>query len=151
MSRHRPAAINRIHSLVAVLCLGIAVTSLAAESHGNSIPKTANINLPYPGQIDLEQEAGGWTYRLNQNELPLYMSTADPPGKSSCSGACAKQWLPVIAEASAKPIGDWSIVVREDGQRQWAFKDHPVYTHVNDSSEHATGVSGSFHLMPHFH
>jgi predicted lipoprotein with Yx(FWY)xxD motif len=133
------------------MCLGPVAASLAAESHGNSIPKTANINLPYPGQIDLEQEAGGWTYRLNQNELPLYMSTADPPGKSSCSAACAKKWLPVIAEADAKTVGDWSIIVREDGQRQWAFKNHPVYSHVNDSSEHPVGVSGSFHLMPHFH
>jgi len=131
------------------MCLWLAAASLAAEPHG--IPKTANINLPYPGQIDLEQESGGWTYRLNQNELPLYMSTADAAGKSACNGACAKKWLPVIAEASAKPIGDWSIIVREDGQRQWAFKDHAVYTHVNDSSEHATGASGSFHLMPHFH
>lgn len=148
---HKAESFNWIRGVIGAMCLGLAATSLAAQSHGSSIPKTANINLPYPGQIDLEQETGGWTYRLNQNELPLYMSTADPPGKSSCGGACAKSWLPVIAEAAAKPIGDWSIVVREDGQRQWAFKNHPVYTHVNDSSEHAGGVSGSFHLMPHFH
>jgi hypothetical protein len=142
---------NWFSGAVGALCLGLAAACSAAESQGNSIPKTADINLPYPGQIDLEQEGGGWTYRLNQNELPLYMSTADPPGKSSCNGGCAKKWLPVIAEASAKPIGDWTIIVREDGQRQWAFKQHPVYTHVNDSSEHATGASGSFHQMPHFH
>lgn len=151
MSRHRRAAGNRIHGPAAVLCLGIAAASLAAEPHGNSIPRTANINLPYPGQIDLEQEPGGWTYRLNQNELPLYMSTADPPGKSSCNDGCAKKWVPVLAEASAKPLGDWSVIERADGQRQWAFKGHPVYTHVNDNSDHPTGVSGSFHLMPHFH
>jgi len=148
---HSAAAFNWIYGTIGMMCLGLTAASFAAESHGNSIPKTANINLPYPGQIDLEQETGGWTYRLNQNELPLYMSTADAAGKSSCNGACAKKWLPVIAEASAKPIGDWTIIVREDGQRQWAFKEHPVYTHVNDNSEHPTGVSGSFHLMPHFH
>ena len=148
---HAAAPVSWIYGTIGAMCLALAGASGAAEPHGNSIPRTANINLPYPGQIDLEQESGGWTYRLNQNELPLYMSTADPAGKSSCTDACAKKWLPVIAEASAKPIGDWTIIVRADGQRQWAFKDHAVYTHVNDSSEHATGVSGSFHLMPHFH
>jgi len=140
-----------ICAAVGAMCLGLAAASWAAESQGNSIPKTANINLPYPGQIDLEQETHGWTYRLNQHELPLYMSTADSPGKSSCNDACAKRWLPVIAEAGAKRLGDWTIIVRADGQRQWAFKGHPVYTHVDDTSEHPHGDSGSFHLMPHFH
>jgi predicted lipoprotein with Yx(FWY)xxD motif len=150
MSRHRVAAHRWIYGPIGAIGLGLAVASLAAEP-GSSIPKTANINLPYPGQIDLEQESSGWTYRLNQNETPLYMSTADPPGKSVCIGACTKQWPPVIAEASAKPLGDWSIVVRPDGQRQWAFKGHPIYTHANDSSDHPKGASGTFHLMPHFH
>lgn len=151
MSRHKGAARVLIYGSLAALCLGPAAASLAAGPHGNGIPKTADINLPYPSQIDLEQEPSGWTYRLNQNELPLYMSTADPPGKSSCNDGCAKKWLPVIAETGAKPLGDWSIIVRADGQRQWAFKDHPVYTHVKDNSDHPTAVSGSFHLMPHFH
>ena len=151
MSYQRRAARNWTCLPIAVLCVTIAAASLAAEPHGSGIPKSANINLPYPGQIDLEQEPAGWTYRLNQNELPLYLSTADAPGKSSCNDECAKKWLPVIAEASAKPLGDWTIIARADGQRQWAFKSHPVYTHVNDSSDHPTGVAGSFHLMPHFH
>jgi hypothetical protein len=135
-----------------LLALLLSAPSHASDSRASAgIPKTANINLPYPGQIDLDQEPSGWTFRLNLNELPLYISTADPPGKSACNEDCAKKWIPVIAEADSKPLGDWTIVVRKDGKRQWAFKNHPVYTHVNDSSNKTTGVAGSFHLMPHFH
>jgi predicted lipoprotein with Yx(FWY)xxD motif len=128
-----------------------AAPSRASQHQGaDTLPTKGDINLPYPAEIDLEQESAGWTYRLNQNQSPLYMSTADPPGKSACNGACAKRWIPVVPQANAKPLGDWSIIVRKDGRHQWAFKGHPVYTYVKDTSEKPTGGSGTFHVMPHF-
>ncbi len=131
--------------------------SLAADSGGSaSLPKTANINLPYPEQIDLVQETQGWTYRLNENNLPLYMSSADKPDKSYCLGMCAKQWVPVKPDGSAKsPVGDWTIITRQDGTQQWAFKHHPVYTPANSTPATSTpnkpaADTGTFHLMAHF-
>jgi predicted lipoprotein with Yx(FWY)xxD motif len=52
----------------------------------------------------------------------------------------------------AKSLGQWTIVVRKDGVRQWAFKGRPIYTHIHDSPETATGDgdAGTWHLMPHF-
>jgi predicted lipoprotein with Yx(FWY)xxD motif len=41
-------------------------------------------------------------------------------------------WRPVLAGTAAKPIGAWSIVVREDGARQWAHKGLRLYTNVRD-------------------
>ena len=127
--------------------------TVAAESAGAApLPKTANINLPYPEQIDLVQDAQGWTFRLNENNLALYMSSADPLGKSVCNNECAKKWVPVKADGNAKsPVGEWSIFTREDGTRQWSFKRHPVYTLANSTSDKPAAPSGTFHLMPHFH
>ncbi len=144
---------ERIVGMIAAVLLPLllAAPSHASQHHAVSIPTTADINLPYPADIDLEQETAGWTYRLNQNQSPLYLSTADPPGQSACNGPCAKRWIPVIAPADAKTLGDWTPILRKDGRRQWAFKGHPVYTYAQDTSAKPSGVVGSFHVMPHFH
>lgn len=48
-----------------------------------------------------------------------------------------KRWQPVVAPAlvseHAKP--DWSVVVRPDGVKQWAYRDQPVYTYVYDDPD----------------
>lgn len=147
----RWGAVMRERSAATILLLLglLPALSQAADAAGaHDLPKTADVNLPYPGQIDLEQESSGWTYR--SKEQRLYMSTADPPGKSVCNGACAKMWPPVIAPSSSKPLGDWTIITREDGQRQWAFKNHPVYTHASNAADKPSGAMGTFRLMPHF-
>jgi predicted lipoprotein with Yx(FWY)xxD motif len=68
----------------------------------------------------------------DRSGLPMYTSKNDPPGKSVCSGACLEKWRPVAAPSNAKAGGDWSIVVREDGARQWAFRGQPLYTFVHE-------------------
>jgi predicted lipoprotein with Yx(FWY)xxD motif len=46
--------------------------------------------------------------------------------------SCAKVWPPALAAANAKPVGDWTIVARTDGTRQWAYQGYPVYTSILD-------------------
>jgi predicted lipoprotein with Yx(FWY)xxD motif len=53
-------------------------------------------------------------------------------GKSVCNGPCATNWPPLLAPADAMAGGDWSIVVRDDGQKQWAYKGKPRYYWVRD-------------------
>jgi predicted lipoprotein with Yx(FWY)xxD motif len=54
-------------------------------------------------------------------------------GKSVCNGPCATNWPPLMASASDKASGDWTIVVRDDGSRQWAHRGKPVYYWVRDA------------------
>jgi predicted lipoprotein with Yx(FWY)xxD motif len=54
-------------------------------------------------------------------------------GKSACNGPCAQAWPPVAAKASDTASGDWSIVTRDDGSKQWAYKGAPVYTFAQDA------------------
>ena len=54
-------------------------------------------------------------------------------GKSACNGGCAQAWPPVAAQASDAPSGDWSIVTRDDGAKQWAYKGLPLYTYAKDA------------------
>ena len=53
-------------------------------------------------------------------------------GKSACNGPCAANWLPLMAQGSDQAAGDYSIVVREDGTKQWAFKGKPLYQWSKD-------------------
>ena len=54
-------------------------------------------------------------------------------GKSACNGPCAQAWPPVMAEASDMAMGDWTIVTRDDGSKQWAYKGWPLYTFSKDA------------------
>jgi len=62
----------------------------------------------------------------------VYSSDHDAPGKSNCDAACAETWLPVLAPAFAQPDGQWSLVERSAGVKQWAFQDRPLYTYRLD-------------------
>ena len=71
---------------------------------------------------------------VNTSGMTLYTFDRDTPGsgKSACNGPCAALWPPALAGADAKAEGDYTIVVRDDGARQWAYKGRPVYTYSAD-------------------
>ena len=93
-------------------------------------------SLPYPGAVALSQSTPGkWVYKAFPTFLPLYIFDGDPAGKSSCDNVCTAIWPIITAKATDKPIGQWSIVKREDGRLQWAYKNKPVYTYFEDSAD----------------
>ena len=53
-------------------------------------------------------------------------------GKSVCNGDCAVKWPPLMADASAQASGDFTIVTRDNGSKQWAYKGKPLYTWPED-------------------
>ena len=69
----------------------------------------------------------------NAAGMTLYVFDRDVGGKSACNGPCAANWPPLMAGADAKPAGDWSVVTRDDGSKQWAFRGKPLYTWVKDT------------------
>jgi predicted lipoprotein with Yx(FWY)xxD motif len=80
----------------------------------------------------------------------------DEPALLEGDLASGKRRLPVPAPAVAVPIGDFSVVAREDGRSQWAWKGRPLYTYTGDNrSGDAYGVAGPWqvaalyrHFMP---
>ena len=53
-------------------------------------------------------------------------------GKSVCNGPGATNWPPVLATADAMASGDYTVITRDDGARQWAYKGKPLYLWVKD-------------------
>ena len=69
------------------------------------------------------------------NGMTLYTFDNDVAGsgKSMCNGPCATNWPPLMAAESDKPSGDYTVITRDDGKKQWAVKGKPVYHWVKDS------------------
>src|SRR4051812_32935490 len=65
--------------------------------------------------------------------MTLYTFDRDAAGKSNCNGQCAQNWPPLMAAAGAAASGDWSVVTRDDGSKQWAYKGKPLYLWVKDT------------------
>jgi predicted lipoprotein with Yx(FWY)xxD motif len=65
--------------------------------------------------------------------MTLYIFDKDSTGKSACNGQCAQNWPPLMAPANAAASGDWSVITRDDGTKQWAYKGKPLYTWVKDT------------------
>ena len=69
----------------------------------------------------------------NAAGMTLYVFDKDAGGKSACNGPCAANWPPLMVVGNAAASGDWTIVVREDGGKQWAYKGKPLYTWSKDA------------------
>ena len=64
-------------------------------------------------------------------------------------GGWANNWPPRAASAVARPRGKWTVIMRDDGGRQWAYKGKPLYLWVKDQKpgdESGDGFHGVWHV-----
>ncbi|MES2739419.1 MAG: hypothetical protein V4754_00490 [Pseudomonadota bacterium] len=69
-------------------------------------------------------------------------------GKSACTGACASAWPPVVAPVAVSP--PYSVLTREDGTRQLAYRGKPLYRYAFDQQAGDRGgdnVQRVWHLV----
>ncbi len=86
---------------------------------------------------------------VGPNGMTLYTFDKDTAGsgKSVCNGNCATNWPPFMAADGDKPSGDFTIVTRDDGKKQWAAKGWPLYYWVKDTKpgdKTGDGVNGTW-------
>ena len=87
----------------------------------------------------------------NSAGMTLYTFDKDAAGsgKSVCNGPCAANWPPLMAKEGDKAAGDYSIVMRDDGSKQWAYKGKPLYLWVKDQKpgdKTGDGVNNVWHI-----
>ena len=86
----------------------------------------------------------------NDSGMTLYVFDKDSGGKSACNGPCAGNWPPLAAAAAAMPMGDYTVITRDDGTKQWAYKGRPLYAWKNDKKPgDITGdgfLNGAWHI-----
>ena len=83
-------------------------------------------------QAPVKTEGGVLT---NAAGMTLYTYDKDSvgSGKSVCNGQCASNWPPLMAAADAKAQGDYTVITRDDGGKQWAYKGKPLYLWIKDA------------------
>ena len=69
---------------------------------------------------------------VDSKGMTVYTYDKDTASKSSCNGPCAVNWPPVIVSDSKPLSPDYSIITRDDGKKQLAYKDKPLYTFIKD-------------------
>ena len=64
--------------------------------------------------------------------MTLYNFDKDVAGKSNCNGKCTNAWPSLMAGDGAKSVDEFTIVVRDDGGKQWAHRGLPLYRWIKD-------------------
>ncbi len=96
------------------------------------------------------KSTGGMLTSASGMTLYVYDQDIAGSGKSTCNGPCAANWPPLMAEADAKPTGDYSLVARDDGGKQWAYKGKPLYFWAKDAKpgdKTGDGVKNVWHVV----
>ena len=112
----------------ALVVVFVAVTGAAlATTHTSSAAGTINMRKTALGTV--LDDAQGRT---------LSLFTTDKHGKSSCSGACATDWPPLIASGkvhagSGTKAALLATVKRADGRKQVTYNGHPLYRFFEDT------------------
>jgi predicted lipoprotein with Yx(FWY)xxD motif len=66
--------------------------------------------------------------------MTVYIYDKEAEGSASCYGKCAEDWPPVLAAAGAEAFGDFTLVKRIDGTRQWAHRGKPLHLYREDTA-----------------
>jgi predicted lipoprotein with Yx(FWY)xxD motif len=77
----------------------------------------------------------------------LYLFEKDTRGRSSCSGACAAYWPPLLTTGKASAVKGakpslLGSIRRADGKRQVTYAGHPLYFYVGDTGRGQTTGQG---------
>jgi predicted lipoprotein with Yx(FWY)xxD motif len=82
--------------------------------------------------------------------MTLYTFDKDSDGKSACNGPCAGNWPALKAGNGDSSVDGYTVITRDDGSKQWAYKGKPLYTFVKDQKPgDINGVgflNGAWHL-----
>jgi predicted lipoprotein with Yx(FWY)xxD motif len=107
---------NYLQKIGVAALAGLALVACVSMSNGMSIVKTTNGML------------------VGTNNMTLYTFDNDQAnsGKSNCNGDCAMNWPPLVVDKNATSYGSYSIITRDDGKKQFAYKGMPLYYYSLD-------------------
>ncbi|MDQ2629723.1 MAG: hypothetical protein M3Y75_01930 [Actinomycetota bacterium] len=151
---------NRIISalcVIALLALGLAACGGSDDSTTETTPAKESSEKTAGGG---KEEASGIgptkVFRANTDEYEeilfdefgytLYRFSKDKDSKSTCYGACAKQWPPLLTEGQPKAYAvipeKLGTTQRRDGTTQVTYFGHPLYTFTGDKKYPTGRVHG---------
>lgn len=132
---------------IKALFAAVATAALLAAC-GTTQPTAGNVP-PNARPSTPTQAADGTLVGPDGRTLYVFSRDVAGSGKSACVDACAVKWPPLGVTASAVPLGDYTIITRADGSKQWAYKGLPLYYFVKDAKagdKLGDGVGGNWRV-----
>jgi predicted lipoprotein with Yx(FWY)xxD motif len=147
--------------LAPLVTTAVALTAIAiaACGSGSSSKRTTTVagapatsSAPSPtsassGTVDLANSSLG-TILIDSQGRTLYLWQADTGAKSTCTGACASAWPPLVT--TGKPTAGTGVrssllgtTKRENGTEQVTYNGHPLYRFAGDTASGQTNGQGS--------
>ena len=122
-------------AMMMVAAVLLPASEALANGHGSSEPP------PPPKQdvpavpIKILQTRQGSVLADSRGMTLYYFDRDDTGNKSTCNGKCAEKWIPLAASDTAKATGDFTLIVRSDSSRMWAYRYRPLYTFHDDKAQ----------------
>jgi predicted lipoprotein with Yx(FWY)xxD motif len=133
---------------VAAGLLAAACSSAAGTSSGSAPASSGTSGGSTSGTV-IETHAGsGGTFLTDGSGRTVYLWVKDGMNKSTCTGACASAWPPVMATGKLTASGgakasDLGTIARPGGGKQVTYDGHALYYFAGDSSAAQTSGQGS--------
>ncbi len=109
--------------------------------------ETASAEIKEEGEV--AQEANE-SFLTDEKKMTLYIFDKDKRDVSNCYEDCAVSWPPYLVPEKAQSKENFTIVLRKDGSRQWAYKGQPLYYWAGDQNpgdKTGDGVGGVWHII----
>src|SRR3954471_20241734 len=150
---------KRLAPLAAATALALSAIAVAACGSGSSSRQTTTGASGPPassapsstsassGTVDLAKGSLG-PILIDSQGRTLYLWQADTGAKSTCNGACASAWPPLVT--TGKPTAGSGVRAsllatskRANGAEQVTYNGHPLYRYAGDTAAHQTNGQGS--------
>jgi predicted lipoprotein with Yx(FWY)xxD motif len=115
--------------MAAALLLAAGVPANGHESEPPPPPKKETPAVP----IKFSQTQRGTVLADSRGMTLYYFDRDDTGNKSTCDGKCTEKWIPLAASDDAKALGDFTVIVRSDHSKMWAYRYRPLYTSPADT------------------
>lgn len=118
------------------IAAALLLSATEALAHGRQPssappPPSKNGTRSLPAQVVFTERGAMLT---DPKGMTLYYFDKDDSGnKSNCNGKCTERWIPFAAPAGAEATGDFTLIVRNDGSKMWAYRYRPLYTSQQDN------------------
>ncbi len=112
-----------VAALTALALSGLWATTAGAQPAGLSVADNPEIGRH---MVD----ANGMTIYIWEDDVV----DANGMAVSMCTGGCAERWPPFQPAAGEAASDTLSIIEREDGMKQWAYQNVPLYHFADDEA-----------------
>lgn len=141
MSKSNPTTLIAIVILIVVVIGGYFIFHKSPKTIKTTTTTTSSQTTVNNSVLVSKTSSSVGPYLTEPNGDTLYTYGGDSSGVSNCTGTCLSSW-PAYQDTGATtnlPTNVSTLKRSDNGEIQYTYKGHPLYTFVNDSKGQVTG------------